>query len=402
MAEAFIYDAVRTPRGKGRATGALHTVRAVDLMATTLRALSERTDFDTAVVEDVSVGCVTQAGEQGQCIARTAVLLADWDERVPGVTMTRFCGSGLEAINEAAAKVASGFMDVTVAGGVESMSRVPMGTDGGTLMEDPELAFRFGIVPQGISADLIATRRGFSRTDVDVYAARSQVRAAEAWETRRFDGSIVPVTDQNGTVLLARDETIRPQTTAEGLAKLKPAFEAMGVQWGLDSLTKRRYPEVEAIDHVHHAGNSSGIVDGAAAMLLGNAAAADALGRKPRAKVRSIAVVGDEPVIMLEGPMPASEKALRKAGMTIGDIDLFEVNEAFATVPMAFMQHFDVDPDRVNVNGGAIAMGHPLGATGAMLLNTLLDELERRDLNTGLTTLCIGGGMGIATIIERV
>jgi len=407
MPEAYIYDAVRTPRGKGKAGkpgkpgGSLYTVPPVELLATALRALRERAELDTAVVEDVTVGCVTQAGEQGACIARTSVLQAGWDEGVPAVTLNRFCGSGLEAVNGAAAKVASGFMDITVAGGVESMSRVKMGTDGGALMS-PHMAFSPGIVPQGISADLLATLNGITRAQADAFALRSQQRAAAAIERGAFDKSLTPVLDQSGLVILDRDEYPRPSTTLEGLAKLQPAFAMMGTGFGIDALTQQRYPQVEHIEHIHHAGNSSGIVDGATAVLIGNKRAADRLGRAPRARIRALCSVGDEPVIMLAGPVPATEKALAKAGMTVGDIDLFEINEAFAAVPLYTMQALGIDPEKVNVNGGAIALGHPLGATGAILLGTLLDELEARDLSTGLVTLCIGGGMGIATIIERV
>jgi acetyl-CoA C-acetyltransferase len=402
VAEAFIYDAVRTPRGKGKKDGALHTTKAVDLLATALRAIDARNpDLNTANIDDVSVGCVTQISEQGGCIARTAVLVADYDEGVPAVTLNRFCGSGLEAVNGAAAKVASGFMDLTLAAGVESMSRVKMGSDGGAIW-DPSMEFDYGTVPQGISADLMATVSGISRTDVDAFAVASQKRAAAAWEKRAFEKSVVPVLDMNGLSVLARDEIMRPATTVEGLGKLNPAFAMMGQAFGLDALTKKRYPQVEHINHIHHAGNSSGIVDGAAAVLIGNAEAGQQNGLKPRARIRALCSVGDEPVIMLSGVVPATIKALKRAGMEIGDIDLFEVNEAFATVPLYFMQKLGVPHDKVNVNGGAIAMGHPLGATGAILLGTVLDALEERDLSTGLVTLCIGGGMGIATIIERV
>ncbi len=407
MADAFIYDAVRTPRGRGKAGktgkpgGALYTVPPVELLATALRALRERVELDTAAVDDVTVGCVTQVGEQGACIARTAVIAADYDEAVPGVTLNRFCGSGLEAVNGAAAKVASGFCDLVIAGGVESMSRVKMGSDGGALMS-PHMAFSPGIVPQGISADLLATVNGITRADADAFAVDSQRKAAAAQERGAFDRALTPVVDDNGLTLLDRDEHLRPETTLAGLAKLAPSFAMMGAQFGVDALTVARYPHVEHIDHIHHAGNSSGIVDGAATVLIGNGQIGDRLGRKPRARIRALASVGDEPVIMLSGPVPATRKVLAKAGMQIGDIDLFEVNEAFAAVPLYFIRELGVDPDRVNVNGGAIALGHPLGATGAMLLGTVLDELEARDLTTGLVTLCIGGGMGIATIIERV
>ncbi len=401
MAGAFIYDAVRTPRGRGKSSGSLHTTKAVDLLATALRGLRDRNTLDTRAIDDVTVGCVTQVAEQGSCIARTGVLVAGYDERVPAVTLNRFCGSGLEAVNEAAAKVASGFMDVVVAGGVESMSRVKMGSDGGAIW-DPTMEFAYGTVPQGISADLLATLHGITRQDVDAFAVASQKRAAAAWERRAFAKSVVPVVDMNGLVVLDRDEHIRPDTTMESLAKLSPSFEMMGRNFGLDALTKKRYPQVEHIDHVHHAGNASGIVDGAAAVLVGNEDAGKRLGLKPRARIRAMASIGDEPVIMLSATVPASQRALQKAGMKASDIDLYEINEAFAAVPLYTMQGLGIDHDKVNVDGGAIAMGHPLGATGAILLGTVLDALEARDLSTGLVTLCIGGGMGIATIIERV
>jgi acetyl-CoA C-acetyltransferase len=401
MAEAYLYDAVRTPRGKGKSSGSLHTVKAVDLLAGALGALRDRSDLDTRLIEDVTMGCVTQTGEQGSCIARTAVLRSGYDELVPAVTLNRFCGSGLEAVNGAAAKVASGFMDLVVAGGVESMSRVKMGSDGGAIW-DPAMEFDYGIVPQGISADLLATLNGFSRKDVDEFALRSQKRAAAAIERGAFKNSIAPVVDMNGRTLLDHDELPRPSTTLEGLSNLKAAFQMMGVQFGIDSLTHQRYPHVEHIDHVHTAGNSSGIVDGAAALLIGYKEIGEKLGIKPRARIRSIAAIGDEPVIMLSAPAPASKRALKKAGMQAGDIDLWEINEAFAAVVLYTVQELGIDMGRVNVNGGAIALGHPLGATGAMLLNTVLDELEAQDKETGCATLCIGGGMGIATIIERV
>jgi len=401
MSTAYIYDAVRTPRGRGKSNGSLHTVRPVDLLVTTLDALRARNGFDTAAIDDVVVGCVTQVGDQGQCIARTAALLAGYDFDAPGVTLNRFCGSGLEAVNHAAAMVGSGFFDLVVAGGVESMSRVEMGSDGGALM-DAATELKLNTVPQGISADLIATLRGFTRADVDRFAAESQRRATVAWEHRRFDRSIIPVRDMNGLTVLDKDELIRPDTTFEGLQKLKASFETIGKTFAMDELTKKTYPQVEVIEHVHHAGNSSGIVDGAAAILVGSEAAGQRFGMKPRAKVRAMALAGAEPIIMLTGPLPATEKVLKKAGMNVGDIDLFEVNEAFAVVPLMYMQEFGVGHDRINVDGGAIAMGHPLGATGAMLLGTALDALERSGKGTALVTLCIGGGMGIATIIERV
>jgi acetyl-CoA C-acetyltransferase len=402
---AYIYDAVRTPRGRGKTNGSLYTVKAVDLLATSLRALAARNNLsdkaNSALLDDVSIGCVTQTGEQGSCIARSGVLLADLDESVPGVTLNRFCGSGLEAVNEAAAKVAAGFADLTIGGGVESMSRVAMGSDGGALW-DPTFEWRYGTVPQGISADLLATIAGFTRAEVDAFALRSQKNAAAAWERGEFSRSVVPVVDMNGVTVLARDEYLRPDTTIESLTKLKAAFETMGDQFGLDDLARKRYPHIENIRHIHTAGNSSGIVDGSAAVLLGNAAIGQQLGLKPRARIRAAVSTGGEPVLMLAEPVSATVKALKKAGMTINDIDLFEVNEAFAAVPMYFAQQTGADPEKINVNGGAIALGHPLGATGAMLLGTVLDTLERRNLSTGLVTLCIGGGMGIATIIERV
>lgn len=401
MTDALIFDAVRTPRGKGKSSGALYTVRPVELLAGALRALRDRNHLDTGQVDDVVMGCVTQTGDQGACIARFGALQAGYDFDAPGVTVNRFCGSGLEAVNHAATMVASGFFDLVVAGGVESMSRVKMGADGGAIW-DPETQWRVGTVPQGISADLLATLYGITRDDVDAFALRSQQLATMAWEKRVFDKSVVPVVDENGLTLLERDELIRPDTTLAGLAALKPSFEMLGKQFALDEITKRRYPQVEFVNHIHHAGNSSGIVDGAAAVLVASPAKGKELGLTPRARIRSMALAGEDPVLMLSGPMPASRRALEKAGMEVSDIDLFEVNEAFAAVPLAFIQDLGVDPDKVNVDGGAIAMGHPLGATGAMLLGTALDALERRDLSTALITLCIGGGMGITTIIERV
>jgi acetyl-CoA C-acetyltransferase len=401
MSEALIFDAVRTPRGKGKSSGALYSVRPVDLLATVLRAVRDRNGLDTREVDDVVAGCVTQAGEQGSCIARFAALTAGYDLSTGGVTLNRFCASGLEACNQAAAMVAAGYEDLVIGGGVESMSRVAMGSDGGAIW-DPQTQWEVGSVPQGVSADLLATLRGFNRTQVDEFAYQSQRKAAIAIEQHRFDKSLVPVRDRNGLVVLDRDEYPRPDTTLAGLAELKPSFEMMGKQFGLDALTKPVYPHVESVNHVHHAGNSSGIVDGAAAVLFGSRAKGEALGLKPRARVKAIAATGSEPILMLDGPIPATRKLLKKAGMEIGDIDLFEVNEAFAAVPMAYIQEFDIDPAKVNVDGGAIALGHPLGATGALLLGTLLDALERNDKTTGLVTLCIGGGMGVATVIERV
>jgi acetyl-CoA C-acetyltransferase len=399
--EAMIFDAVRTPRGKGKSSGSLYTVRPVDLLATTLRAIRDRNHLDTAQVDDVIAGCVTQAGEQGSCIARFAALTAGYDLQAAGVTINRFCASGLEACNQAAAMVAAGYEELVIGGGVESMSRVPMGSDGGAIF-DPQTQWEVGSVPQGVSADLLATLRGFSRNDVDQFAVASQQKAAAAIERGSFQKSLVPVTDRNGLVMLASDEYPRADTTLEGLAKLKPSFEMMGRQFGLDALTRPVYPHVERIEHVHHAGNSSGIVDGAAAILFGSREKGEKLGLKPRARIKAFAAIGSEPVLMLDGPIPVTRKVLKKAGMEIGDIDLFEVNEAFAAVPMAYIQEFDIDPAKVNINGGAIALGHPLGATGCMLLGTVLDALEEHNKTTGLVTLCIGGGMGVATIIERV
>ena len=405
---AYIYDAVRTPRGRGKQNGSLYTIKAVELLAVSLAAVARRNGLwengRSALIADVSVGCVTQTGEQGSCIARSGVLIAGLDESVPAATTNRFCGSGLEAINEVAAKVASGYIELGIGGGVESMSRVPMGSDGGALW-DPMMESRYGMVPQGISADLLATLNGITRADADAFALRSQKNAADAWERKYFDRSVVAVLDPqnpNGTPILERDEYLRPDTTLEGLTKLKPAFEALGEQFGFDDLTRKRYPQVEHIRHIHTPGNSSGIVDGSAAVLIGSRAAGETLGRKPRARIRAAVSIGGEPVLMLAEPVAATRKALKKAGMSIGDIDLFEVNEAFAAVPLFFAQALEVPHEKINVNGGAIALGHPLGATGAVLLGTVLDELERRDLNVALVTLCIGGGMGIATIIERV
>ena len=400
MTEALIFDAVRTPRGKGK-RGSLHSVKPVSLASGVLRALAERSRLDTSAVDDVVFGVVSPVGEQGSDIARIAVLAAGWDERVAGVQLNRFCASGLEAVNLAAAKVASGFEDLVVAGGVESMSRVPMGSDGGAWMADPETNLATRFVPQGVSADLIATMEGFSRADVDGFALRSQEKAANARDKGYFDRSIVPVADRTGRVLLAADETIRPETTLAGLSALKPSFTFPG-EIGFDTVAIDRYPQVERIEHLHTAGNSSQIVDGAAAVLIGTAEAGRRLGLRPRARIVATAVIGTEPTIMLTGPAPASRKALDRAGLAVDDIDLFEVNEAFAAVVLKYCRDLGVDEERVNVNGGAIALGHPLGATGAMILGTLLDELERRELRRGLATLCVGGGMGIATIIERV
>ncbi|HZC26257.1 MAG TPA: acetyl-CoA C-acetyltransferase [Actinopolymorphaceae bacterium] len=400
MTEAYVFDAVRTPRGRGK-RGALHSVKPVTLAAGMLDALQARCDLDTARVDDVVFGIVTPIGEQGADLARTAVLMAGWDVGVPGTQLNRFCASGLEAVNLAAQKVRSGFDDLVVAGGVESMSRVPMGSDGGAWFIDPETNLRTGFVPQGVSADLLATLEGTSRYDVDAFACASQQKATVARDKGYFERSLVPVVDQNGTVLLHTDEAIRSETTVEGLGALKPSFAGVGAL-GFDAVAIDRYPSVERIEHIHTAGNSSQIVDGAAAVLIGNERVGADLGLAPRARIVAAAAVGTDPTIMLVGPGPAARKALDKAGLAVGDIDLFEVNEAFAAVVLRFMRELDVSPDIVNVNGGAIALGHPLGATGAMLIGTLLDELERRDLHRGLATLCVGGGMGVATIIERV
>ena len=401
MAEAFIYSALRTPRGKGKRDGSLHEVKPISLLTGILRELQSRHDLDTSQVDDVVMGCVTPVGEQGSCIAKTAALAAGWDFRASGVQLNRFCASGLEAVNMAAQKVRSDWEDLVVAGGVESMSRVPLGTDRGAWACDPETALDTQFIPQGIGADLIATIEEFSREDVDRFALGSQKKAARAREAGLFKDSVVPVTDAIGDVILGEDEFIKAHTTMEGLAALKISFEAMGAM-GYDSVALRRYPQVERIRHVHTAGNSSGIVDGAAAVLIGSEAKGRELGLTPRARVVATALSGADPTIMLTGPMPAARKALLKAGLTIDQIDLFEINEAFAVVPMKFMKEMGVPEEKVNVNGGSIAMGHPLGATGAMIIGTLIDELERRKLRYGLATLCVGGGMGIATIVERV
>lgn len=399
--EAYIYDAIRTPRGRGKKNGALYEVKPIDLLVTLFKTLQERHHLDTSQVDDVVLGCVTPIGDQGADIAKTAALYAGWDERVAGVQINRFCASGLESINLAAMKIRSGWEDLVVAGGVESMSRVPMGSDGGAMVLDPAVSNKIGFVPQGIGADLIATMEGFSREDVDNFALRSHQRAAQAYKEGRFQKSLIPVKDQNCLLILDRDELVRPDSTLEGLAKLNPSFELMG-DFGFDAVAMQKYPEVEKINHVHTPGNSSGIVDGAALVLVGSKAKGDELGLKPRAKVVAAAVTSAEPTIMLTGPRPATEKALKKAGMTIQDIDLVELNEAFASVVLKFQRDLNVSDDILNVNGGAIAMGHPLGATGAALMSTVLDELERQDKQTALITLCVGGGMGIATIIERV
>jgi acetyl-CoA C-acetyltransferase len=401
MHEAMIFDAIRTPRGKGKRDGSLYEVKPVTLLAGVLQELQRRNDLDTAEVEDVVMGCVTPSGEQGSCIAKTAALAAGWDWKVPGFQLNRFCASGLEAVNLAAQKVRSGWEDLVVAGGIESMSRVPMGSDRGAWACDPQTSIDTAFIPQGISADLIATLEEFSRDEVDEFAMRSQKKAATAREAGRFRKSVVPVKDAVGDVILDHDEFIKPHTTREGLASLKLSFDKMG-EMGYDAVAIRRYPMVERIRHVHTAGNSSGIVDGSAAVLIGTEKKGKELGLKPRARIVAAALSGADPTIMLTGPMPAARKALAKAKMKIDQIDLFEINEAFAVVPMKFMQEMGVPGEKVNVNGGSIAMGHPLGATGAMILGTLIDELERRKLRYGLATLCVGGGMGIATIVERL
>ena len=403
MTDAYIYDAARTPRGKGRKDGSLHEVTSVALSARLLNAVKERNGLGDQAVEDVIWGNVTQVGEQGGCLARSAVLLSDLDESIPGLSINRFCASGMEAVNLAANQVRAGAGSAYIAGGVEMMGRVAMGSDGAAIAVDPSLTFPTYFVPQGISADIIATEYGFTREDADKLAVESQRRAAQAWAEDRFAKSIVPVLDQNGLTILARDEYLRPGTTLEDLARLKPAFKDMGESMpGFDKVALLKYPHLPAIDHIHHAGNSSGIVDGAAAVLIGDAEFGKAHGLTPRARIRATAKIGTDPTIMLTGPVPVTEKILADSGMSIGDIDLFEVNEAFAAVVLRFMQAFQVDPAKVNANGGAMALGHPLGATGAIIIGTLLDELERQDKETGLATLCVASGMGAATIIERV
>ena len=403
MTDAFIYDAIRSPRGKGRADGALHEVTAVRLSALMLDAIKARSDLDTRGIEDVIWGNVTQVGEQGGCLARSAVLASGFDQQVPGLAINRFCASGMEAVNLAAAQVRGGAGQAYVAGGVEMMGRVPMGSDGAAIAVDPTLAMGTYFVPQGISADIIATEYGFSRDDADALAVESQRRAGRAWAEGRFGKSIVAVKDINGLPILATDEYMRPTTDMQSLGALKPAFRDMGETMpGFDKIALMKYPHLERINHIHHAGNSSGIVDGAAAVLIGSAEFGTANGLTPRARIRATAKIGSDPTIMLTGPVPVTEKILKDAGMTIADIDLFEVNEAFAAVVLRFMQAFNVDPSLVNVNGGSIAMGHPLGATGAMIIGTLLDELERSGKGVGLATLCVASGMGAATIIELV
>jgi len=401
--QAFVYDAIRTPRGKGKKNGSLHEVKPVDLVVGLLDAIKERNPgLDPHRIDDVVLGVVTPIGDQGSDIAKTAVLAAGYPDTVGGVQLNRFCASGLEAVNQAAARVRSGFEDLILAGGVESMSRVPMGSDGGAWATDPATAFTTSFVPQGIGADLIATLEGFSREDVDAFAAESQARASKAQANGYFDGSVIPVKDMNGVTVLDRDEFIRPGTTVETLSSLKPSFAAIGDQGGFDSVALEKYHWVEKINHVHHAGNSSGIVDGASLVAIGSETIGKELGLTARARIIATAVSGADPTIMLTGPAPASRKALAKAGLAVDDIDLFEMNEAFAAVVLRFMKDLGITADKVNVNGGAIAMGHPLGATGAMILGTLVDELERRDQRYGLATLCVGGGMGIATIVERI
>jgi acetyl-CoA C-acetyltransferase len=401
--DVYIYDAIRTPRGKGRKDGALHEVTSLRLSAQTLNALKERNNLEGHAVEDVIWGNVTQVMEQGGCLARSAVLASDLDERIPGLAINRFCASGMEAVNLAANQVKGGAGNGYIAGGVEMMGRVAMGADGAAIAVDPTLAMEKYFVPQGISADIIATEFGFTRDEADQLAMQSQQRAARAWEEGRFDKSVITVRDQNGLAILDRDEYMRPQTDMQSLGGLNPAFQQMGeVMPGFDKVALMKYPHLERIDHIHHAGNSSGIVDGAAAVLIGNKEFGEQHGLKPRARIRATAKIGTDPTIMLTGPVPVTEKILKDNGMTIGDIDLFEVNEAFAAVVLRFMQAFDVDDSKVNVNGGGIAMGHPLGATGAMIIGILLDEMERADKEVGLATLCIASGMGAATIIERV
>jgi len=401
MAEAYIYDAVRTPRGKGKNTGSLHEITSLQLATQALKAIKERNNLDTSKVDDVILGCVTPIGEQGSDIARIAVLNADYAETTAGVQVDRFCASGLEACNIAAAKVMTGEADMAIGGGVEAMSRVPMGSNGGAWASNPEIAMKSYFAPQGIGADLIATKYGFSRDDVDAYAVESQKRAAKAWKEGRFSKSVVGVKDQLGVTILNHDETVRGDTTMQTLAALNPSFEQMG-QMAFDDVVKQRYPEVEKINHVHHAGNSSGIVDGASAVLIGNKVTGDAAGLKPRARIKGFASIGSEPSIMLTGPSLVTEKLLKKLGMGVKDIDLYELNEAFASVVLRMMQALDIPHEKMNVNGGAIAMGHPLGATGGMILGTVLDELERSDKETALVTLCVGAGMGTAMVIERV
>jgi len=402
MPDAFIFDHVRSPRGRGKQDGSLHEVTALNLAAQTLAAVRDRNNLDTKLVDDVVLGCVDPVGEAGGDIARASALVAGFGNHVPGVQINRFCASGLDAVNFAAAEVMSGQHDMTIGGGVESMSRVGIGASGGAWPVDPTIAVEHYFMPQGISADLIATKYGFSRDEVDAYAVESQKRAAKAWEEGRFKNSVLTIKDVNGLTILDKDEHMRPTTTMQSLAALQPSFVQMGEMGGFDAVAIQAYPEVEAINHVHHAGNSSGIVDGAAAVLIGSKEAGARAGLKPRARIKAFANIGSEPAIMLTGPVEVTEKVLKKAGMNLSDIDLIEINEAFASVVLRFMQAFNIDNTKLNVNGGAIAMGHPLGATGAMILGTALDELERTGKSTALITLCIGAGMGTATIIERV
>ena len=402
MADAFIYDHVRTPRGRGKPDGSLHEVSTLGLATSALKSLRERNNLDTKLVDDVVFGCVDPVGEAGSDVTRAAALAADYGDHVPGVQISRFCASGLDSVNFAAAQIMAGQHEMTIGGGVESMSRVGIGASGGAWPVDPSIAIKSYFMPQGVSADLIATKYGFSRDDVDAFAVESQKRAAKAWAEGRFGKSVVPVRDLNGLTILDRDEHMRPDATMQSLGSLKPSFQMMGEQGGFDAVALQAHPEVERLNYVHHAGNSSGIVDGSAAVLLGSKEAGVKAGLKPRAKIRAFCNIGSEPAIMLTGPVDVTKKLLKKAGMTINDIDVFEVNEAFASVVLRFIQAFDADPARVNPNGGAIAMGHPLGATGAMILGTALDELERTGKSTALITLCIGAGMGTATIIERV
>lgn len=402
MTDAFVYDCVRTPRGKGKPNGGLHEITPIQLSAQVLAALRDRNHLDTSLVDDIVFGCVSPVGEQGAVIPRVAALVADYAQNVPGKQLNRFCASGLEAVNTAAALIMAGQADLTIGGGVESMSRVPMGSDGGAWATDPAVAFKTYFAPQGIGADLIATRHGFSRQDVDAYACESQRRAGHAWSQGWFSRSVIPVRDQLGQIALERDEHMRPGTTLEELGALKAAFTQVGEDYGFDAVALQRYPDVEQIDHVHTGGNSSGIVDGAAGVLLGSKEIGERLGLKPRARIRAFTSIGSEPTIMLTGPTPSARKALARAGMQASDIDLFELNEAFASVVLLYMDQMNIAHEKINVNGGAIAMGHPLGATGAMIFGTVLDELERRGLGTALINLCVGAGMGTATIIERI
>ncbi len=402
MSDTYIYDAVRTPRGKGKKDGSLHEVTAVSLAARMLKSLKDRNNLDTSKIDDVILGCVSPVGEQGMDIARSAVFAADYGHQTAGLQINRFCASGLEAVNLAAGQISAGSSEMVIAGGVESMSRVPMSSDGGAWPVDPQVSLPSYFMPQGVSADLIATKYGISRTQCDEYAVESHKRATQSWQENKFGNSVIPVTDMNGLSILDQDETIRPETNMQTLASLKPSFEKMGIEYGFDAVAIQAHPELEYVEHIHHAGNSSGIVDGSAAVLLGSREAGEQQNLKPRARIKGFAAIGSEPALMLTGPVDVTEKLLRKANMNLSDIDLFELNEAFASVVLRYMQAFDIPHDKINVCGGAIAMGHPLGATGAMILGTVLDELERRDLNTALVTLCIGAGMGCATLIERV